>query len=64
MRVHCSLAGRARSREDLSPLKGLANMKRRLLITTFAFGLLFLAHAGWLVQAVRLMPRLLVASAS
>jgi hypothetical protein len=39
-------------------------MKRRLLITTFAFGLLFLALAGWLVQAVRLMPRLLVASAS
>jgi hypothetical protein len=38
-------------------------MKRRLLITTLAFGLLVLAVAGWLVQAVRLTPRLLLASA-
>jgi hypothetical protein len=39
-------------------------MKRRLMITAFALGLLFLALGGWLVQAVRLTPRLLVASAS
>jgi hypothetical protein len=39
-------------------------MKRRLLITAFAFGVLFLALAGWLVQVVRLTPRLLAASAS
>jgi hypothetical protein len=39
-------------------------MKRRLVITAFAFGLLFLALAGWLVQVVRLAPRLLAVSAS
>jgi hypothetical protein len=37
-------------------------MKRRLLITAFAFGLLALALAGWLVQAVRSTPRLLLIS--
>jgi hypothetical protein len=39
-------------------------MKRRLWLTAFAFGLLLLALGGWLVQAVRSTPRLLVASAS
>jgi hypothetical protein len=39
-------------------------MKRRLLITALAFGLLILALGGWLVQVVRLTPRLLAASAS
>jgi hypothetical protein len=39
-------------------------MKRRLLITALAFGLLVLALAGWLVQAVRSTPRLRVTSAS
>jgi hypothetical protein len=39
-------------------------MKRRLLITAFAVGVLILALVGWLVQAVRLTPRLLAPSAS
>jgi hypothetical protein len=39
-------------------------MKRRLVITAFALGLLLLALAGWVVQAVRLAPRLLAVSAS
>jgi hypothetical protein len=53
-----------RPREDFGRPHGLVHMKRRLLITAFAFGLLFLALVGWLVQVVRLTPRLLVASAS
>jgi hypothetical protein len=51
-------------REDFGRPHGLVNMKRRLLLTTLAFGLLFLALGGWLVQAVRWTPRLLLASAS
>jgi hypothetical protein len=33
-------------------------MKHRLLITALAFGLLVLALGGWVVQVVRLTPRL------
>jgi hypothetical protein len=39
-------------------------MKRRLLITALAFGLLVLALGGWVVQVARLTPRLLAAPAS
>jgi hypothetical protein len=55
---------RRRQQEDFGRLQGLVNMKRRLLLTGLAFGVLFLALGGWLVQCVRLMPRLLVSSAS
>jgi len=39
-------------------------MERRLLITAFAIALLLLALGGWIVQAVRSTPRLLVSPAS
>jgi len=37
-------------------------MRRRLLFTTLAFGLLVLAVGGWLVQGLRWTPRLIAAS--
>lgn len=49
--------------EDSGRLRRLVSMQERLVITTLAFGLLFLALGGWLVQALRWTPRLLVASA-
>jgi hypothetical protein len=52
------------SREDFSRHHSPVTMRRRLLITAFAFGLLLLALGGWLVQVARLTPRLLAASAS
>ena len=50
--------------EDFGDRHSLVHMKRRLVITAFAFGLLILALGGWLVQAVRLTPHLLATSAS
>jgi hypothetical protein len=55
---------RRRTREDFGRLSGLVDMKRRLMITALALGVLLLALGGWLVQCARVMPRLLVASAS
>ena len=48
--------------EDPRPLRSLVDMKRRMLFTTLALGLLVLAVGGWLVQGLRVAPRLLVAS--
>jgi hypothetical protein len=38
-------------------------MKRRLLLTTLAFGLLVLAVGGWIVQGLRFAPRALLTAA-
>jgi hypothetical protein len=52
----------SRPTEEAAPLPSLADMKRRLLFTALAFGLLVLALGGWLVQGLRVTPRLLVAA--
>jgi hypothetical protein len=44
------------------PIPSLRDMKRRLLFTVLALGLLVLALGGWLVQGLRVTPRLLVAA--
>ena len=49
--------------EDRDRVRSLVDMKRRLLFTTLAFGLLVLAVGGWLVQGLRWTPRLIAASA-
>ena len=48
--------------EDPKPLRSLVDMKRRMLFTTLAFGLVVLAVGGWVVQGLRWTPRLLAAS--
>ena len=48
-----------RPMEDRGPVRSLVGMKRRMLFTTLALGLLVLAVAGWVVQGVRWTPRLI-----
>ena len=51
-----------RTMEESALVRSLVDMKRRMLLTTLAFGLLVLAVGGWLVQGVRWTPRLIAAS--
>jgi hypothetical protein len=48
--------------EETALVRSLVDMKRHMLFTTLAFGLLVLAVGGWLVQGVRWTPRLIAAS--
>jgi hypothetical protein len=52
----------ARPMEDAGRIRSLVVMKRRLLFTVLAVALLVLAVGGWLVQGIRLTPRLIAAS--
>jgi hypothetical protein len=49
--------------EDATPAPSLEGMKRRLLFTALAFGLIVLAVGGWIVQGLRWTPRALLAAA-
>jgi hypothetical protein len=49
--------------EDFGRVRSLVGMKRRLLFTMFAFGLLALAVGGWVVQGLRFAPRALATAA-
>jgi hypothetical protein len=46
--------------EDRAPPRSLEGMKRRLLFTSLAFGLIVLAVGGWIVQGLRWTPRALL----
>ena len=52
----------ARPTKENRRLRSLVDMKRRLLFTVLAFGLIVLALGGWLVQGLRWTPRVLVAA--